>query len=455
MTARTPLHPLALSLTIGLGASGCDLPGSDDDTGSAPATSDTDSPVDPTGEGTSGDGPGSTGPGDDGPDDDGPGGGDSTGDVPPADGEITCTQARLHIGNPMGDPALGPQSGDPAAGSTPDGPNLATRTIATVPGQPEMSVIATGPELWAMDGTAGTIRRILGDEEASEFRAGACAEARIGNVSDIAFRSDGRLYAGDHSGNAVVEIVDPLGPDCEMRYYAGTQQDVFTSALPHESGNADGDASVARFAGPDWLAVDENDDIWVVDKGNRSIRRIDTADQVTTVLELPSEYIGGSGAVSVFEILPLSGKLYMPAKGSVQSSQNATVLVFDLASAELQELATGRDDPWLVGSSGPSIAGIVHAEGDLLLTWVNGRVFTVDASTGDVQHVAGDGDKPWALADFAPGYDAFGEHDAMDVELDNMSATVTGAASFLHYAGDRLYVSATAQGNYVTALDCE
>jgi hypothetical protein len=445
MKRLTRSFPLLLGLVTGLA---CDLPGTDDPSDPMGPGTDSDAPSPADGDSTTGD---PTDPPDETGDLD-----DTTGaDEPTSDGPLTCSTGRVFMGNPIGDPAARPASGDPMLNAEADGPSLPVRTIATVPGRPDAMIVAIGPELWAVDRTTQTVHRILGDASADEFRAGACSEARLGIVSDIAFRSDGRLYAGDHSGNAVVEIIDPLEASCEMRYYAGTQQAVNTSSLPYKSGNVDGDAAVARFAGPDWITVDDDDNIWVVDKGNRSIRKIDTDDQVTTVAQFHNAYVGPSGAVSVFEIVAHDGKLYMPAKGSLASAQNATVLEYDIAGGSFTELVTGRDDPWLVGNSGPAIAAMAHAGGDQIVTWVNGRLFSIDVRTGDVEHIAGDGSKPWALAEFAPGYDPFAEHDAMEVELDDMSATVTGASGFVHYADGHLYFSAHAYGYYVMDLACQ
>jgi streptogramin lyase len=211
---------------------------------------------------------------------------------------------------------------------------------------------------------------------------------------------------------------------------------------------------MATFQGPDFLAVDANDDLWVVDIGNSAVRKIDTAHQVTTVAELPSDY-QSLGLAASGVVMADNGMLYLSVKGSVESSQNGTILEVDPASGTTREVATGRDDPWLVGSSGPTIAGIDQVGANLLATYVNGRIFTITMDDGEVTHVAGDGDKPWALADFAPGYDPFAEQAAMDLELDNHSASISGAGAFLTWADGRLLHTGIAVGYVVTEIDCQ
>jgi hypothetical protein len=445
------VSPRLALIAAALAFVGCDLPTDDDDTaGADPSTTGAPS-------GDTGDAPGSDG----GDADSSDGGGDSsdgdssgTGEPGDGDGVLTCTQGRLYLGSPHGDPSLSPSDGSAMIDATDNGPSLAARRIVADPTDPSRKMVAAGSELWSIDEASGTLHHVLGDEDAGDFAAGPCATARIGGVSDMVFRSDGTLYLGDHMGNAVVEVTDPFGAGCQMHYYAGTQTNVSTSPVPHEPGFDDGPVASATFAGPDFLAVDENDAIYVVDLGNRAVRMIDAADQVSTIAELPDDYVTIS--LAAFGIVAAdNGMLYMPVKGSVESSQNATILEIDPADGALREVATGRDDPWLVGSSGPTIAGLVQADTGLLATYVNGRIFTVGMADGAVTHVAGDGDKPWAMADYDSGYDPFAPYAAMDLELDNHQATTAGAAGFLTLADGELYFSGLAEGYVVTQIDCE
>ena len=112
-------------------------------------------------------------------------------------------------------------------------------------------------------------------------------------------------------------------------------------------------------------------------------------------------------------------------------------------------------DPWLVGSSGPTIAGLAEVRSGLLATYVNGRLFTIDTEDGAVEHVAGDGDKPWNTAEFASDYDPFAPHPAMELELDNHSATTTGAGGFLSWTGEALLFSGLAEGFVTVAVRCD
>jgi hypothetical protein len=450
MTHLSLLRPCLALAFVSFGA-GCDMPTSDDgnppaDGGSTGAPSDDDG-SDATAGTDSGDSV-------DGSGDSGDESGDGSTGGPPDDGMLTCTAGRVVLGNPIGDPALPPADGGAAIDMSAGGPSLQARRLVPSPLDASKIAIATGPEIWMLDEAAGTVHHVLGDSDAGEFAAGPCASARVGSVSDMAFRSDGTLYLGDHSGNAVVEVTDPFGAACEMHYYAGNQTAISTSPLPHEPGFDDGPAAMATFQGPDFLAVDANDDLWVVDIGNSAVRKIDTAHQVTTVAELPSDY-QSLGLAASGVVMADNGMLYLSVKGSVESSQNGTILEVDPASGTTREVATGRDDPWLVGSSGPTIAGIDQVGANLLATYVNGRIFTITMDDGEVTHVAGDGDKPWALADFAPGYDPFAEQAAMDLELDNHSASISGAGAFLTWADGRLLHTGIAVGYVVTEIDCQ
>ncbi len=453
MNAKSTTLLSLLPFSLALCAVGCELPDelTDDNADTSGATPDDGGDDDETGspdDGTGGDDGGSDDGDDDsdGADDDGESGGT------PA-GPFGCGEGRLIAGNPFGDPSVAPVDGAASVDPNDTTGGIAARRVQASPVDPNMLAIASGPEIWFMDTGSDTIHHMLGDREAGQFRPGPCDVARVGIVSDLDFTSDGTLILGDHSGNAVVRVTDPFGPACEMHLYAGNQLETSTGPLPHEPGFDDGPAAAATFSGPDMLEVGADDTIYVVDKGNAAIRAIAPDGEVSTVAVLPSTYI--SNGLSVFGIAAgADGMIYLSAKGSVQSSQNATILELDPSDGEVREVATGRDDPWLIGSTGPTIAGMVEVRPGLVATYVNGRVFTI-ATDGTVEHVAGDGDKPWTITDYAADYDPFAVHDAMELELDNHSATTTGLGAFVSWTGDSLIVTGQASGFVTVEIGCQ
>lgn len=459
----SPKHVLFAPLTLvglGLALVACDPPADDPPSGASATSGTSGSPMDEsstggeetlTGDASETDADGSTS-GD--PEGTTTGTGTDTSDTGNGDGMFACSTGRLFLGNPTGDPTAWPADGAALIDMTADGPALPARKIVVSPDDPTKMIATTGSELWAIDTAAGTLSHILGSREDALFRAGPCDEARIGIVSDIVITPEGTLYAGDHSGNAVVKIEDPLGAGCQMSYFAGTSEETSIDSNPHEPDFVDGPGAQARFSGPDYLGLGSDGSVFVIDTGNSAVRKIDAAGEVSTLVELPSDYsaFGGTSANSIAEI---GGMLYVATRGSVQSSQNATILQLDPATGDLTEVVTGRDEPWLVGSSSPAIAGAVPVEGSMLLTWVNGRLFTVDVDTAEVVHVAGDGDMPWQSSDIPGDYDPFAEHDAFDLMLDNLSASTAGKSTYMTYHDGALYYSAQARGFYVEAIDCE
>jgi sugar lactone lactonase YvrE len=162
--------------------------------------------------------------------------------------------------------------------------DTATRAVST------LARFATLPQGLAMDGDDvlaalgdhrlvriapdGTVRVLAGRAGAKGFVDGPGVDARFSAPAGLWNDGAGTLYVAD-SGNAVIRAVSLA---------AST---VTTFAGERSSGADDGAGSVARFAGPQGLAVDAHA-VYVADTGNHTIRKIAfPSGEVTTLAGVP------------------------------------------------------------------------------------------------------------------------------------------------------------------------
>lgn len=121
----------------------------------------------------------------------------------------------------------------------------------------------------------------------SGFADGPASVARFDTPSGLAMDDAGRIYVADTGNNAIRRIA----PDGSVTTLAGGQG----------SGDADGRAGEAHFAGPIGIAVDAKGEVYVADTYNHRIRRIATDGTVTTVAGGLPGFQDGPGAQARFD----------------------------------------------------------------------------------------------------------------------------------------------------------
>ena len=145
--------------------------------------------------------------------------------------------------------------------------------------------VDAGGNVYVADSVNHRIRKITPTGNVSTFAGSGIAgssddlvglDAQFNVPVGLAFNSDETsLFVADRDNNVIREI-DMTG-DNEVSTYAGTGSVGFD----------DGPAASATFDCPAGLAVDENNNLYVSDKGNHAVRQINSVGEVSTV--------GGSG----------------------------------------------------------------------------------------------------------------------------------------------------------------
>ncbi len=137
-------------------------------------------------------------------------------------------------------------------------------------------------DVYVADNNNNVIRKIIVETEMvityagtgeQGYQDGESDEAMFNIPRGIAIDGDSNLYIGDQGNNVIRKIT----PDKIVTTIAGT-------GFP---GHADGEGFDAQFNGPKGVAVDSIGNIYVADRLNFVVRKIDTLNNVTTVGGIP------------------------------------------------------------------------------------------------------------------------------------------------------------------------
>lgn len=178
------------------------------------------------------------------------------------------------------------------------------------------------------DGVVTTLAGPYGEFGSPGYADGQGGLARFNLPSGIAVDKSGNLYVADR-GNSVIRRVTPDGMVTTL---AGTVS-VSGGVAEAQRGSVDGVGAEARFIWPSAIAIDQLDNLWVLD-GN-AVRRITAAGVVTTEVK-PEAFeaagIFGSNGIAVDN----AGDLYLTGGG-----EN---VVFRFSADRQATVIAGKDD---------------------------------------------------------------------------------------------------------------
>ena len=131
-----------------------------------------------------------------------------------------------------------------------------------------------------------------------------------GSADNVALDSVGNIYVTGLFSNAIRKIT----PTGVVTTFAGMQEPLRNL----KGGFADGTGAAARFQSPRGIAVDSNDNVYVADSGNSTIRKITSAGVVTT-------FAGTAGQQGSADGTGAAARFQYPAGIAVDSNGNAYV----------------------------------------------------------------------------------------------------------------------------------
>lgn len=157
----------------------------------------------------------------------------------------------------------------------------------------------------------GVVSTIAGAGGGQGSANGTGSNARFYRPEGIAVDSEGNLYVAD-SANSTLRKVTSAGVVSTL------------AGLARNGGATDGPGSVARFSGPEGVAVDPSGQIYVVDSGYGLIRKVTPAGLVTTLAGSPNNSSGsadGTNGAAQFQqpdgiALDSAGNLYVADWGN-------------------------------------------------------------------------------------------------------------------------------------------
>ncbi len=242
--------------------------------------------------------------------------------------------------------------------------------------------------------TSGNVSTLAGNWTYG-FADGPAASAMFHDPFAVAVDASGNVYVAD-SINQRIRKIDTAG-------------NVSTLAGSGDSGYSDGPGASARFTSPWGIAVDASGRVYVADKYNHRIRKIDTTGNVST--------LAGNGA-SGFADGPGASAMFVEPQGvAVDASGN--VYVADYGNNRIRKIDTTGNVSTLAGNGiagfadGPGASAMfrypsgvaVDVSGNAYVTdTFNQRIRKIDAA-GNVSTLAGNGtegfaDGPGASATF-------------------------------------------------------
>jgi hypothetical protein len=156
-------------------------------------------------------------------------------------------------------------------------------------GSGESTAAGTNTQQGASAGNTPSPSPVVGGASANQPTLAAATDARFNAPKGVTFDTAGNLYVVD-SGNNTIRKITPAGA---VSTIAGT---------PGVQGSADGSGAAAQFNSPVGIAADASGNLYVVDAGNGTIRKIAPSGLVTTLAGTPGVKgnADGAGAAAQF-----------------------------------------------------------------------------------------------------------------------------------------------------------
>jgi len=179
-------------------------------------------------------------------------------------------------------------------------------------------------------GVTTTLAGVAGSQGSAD---GTGAAARFSYPYHIAIDGSGSLYVAD-ANNHVIRKVTPAGVVSTVAGLAGT------------IGSADGTATAARFYEPRGVCVDGNGNLYIADSKNNTIRKMTGAGVVTTLA-------GSAGVSGSADGNGATARFYQPTDLVVDSAGNV-IYVADFGNRTVRRITAAGDVTTVAGAAGVS-----------------------------------------------------------------------------------------------------
>ncbi len=233
--------------------------------------------------------------------------------------------------------------------------------------------------------TAGVVTTFAGTAGTNGFTDGTGAAAKFYYAQGITIDGSGNLYVGDTDNEAIRKITTPGA--------------VVTTFAGGVFGSNNGTGTAAQFASPEGLGIDGNGNIYVADSDNEEIRKITPTAAVTTiagVVEVTGSTDGGP-ATNVPEFNTPEG---------VAFDANDNVYVADTANNTIREITPTGTVTTIAGKAGTTgttngTGSAIRFNTPTSLDFdSNGNLFVADSGNDTIRKLTHSG-STWTSTTFA------------------------------------------------------
>ncbi len=283
--------------------------------------------------------------------------------------------------------------------------------------------------------------------------ANLATEAALSNPRGIVSDASGNLFISDTANNLIRQVDANTGV---ITTIAGTGQQEF-------SGDG-GPATAAGLNRPGGIAADKSGNLYVADRFNNRIRRIDReTGLISTIAGNGAEgFAGDDGS-------PTDALLHRPS-GVTVSGGGGFIVIADTLNNRIRRVRTrdssirtlaGNGQARIIGDDGPATAAGLYGPSDLafdssgnliVADRFNHRVRSIDAGSRRITTIAGGGDEGLRFGAGSGGY-AGDDGPALDASLDNptgISIDADGNVITVDSRNNRIRVVAEGTGNIRT-----
>jgi sugar lactone lactonase YvrE len=223
--------------------------------------------------------------------------------------------------------------------------------------------------------SAGMVTTFAGAAEMSGSADGTGSAARFYAPGDMAMDSQGNLFVTDDY-NSTIRKITSAGV---VTTFAG---------LARTPGNVDGTGSAARFYRPTGLAIDSHDNLFVVDADNSVVRKITSAGVVTT-------FAGGSTQSSSADGVGSAAGFKTPQ--DIAIDQNDNLYVADSGNNTIRKITSDGTVTTLAGVAGPAgsadgpLSSARFANPRALTVDAAGNIYVADLRNYCIRKISTDG----------------------------------------------------------------
>jgi sugar lactone lactonase YvrE len=238
------------------------------------------------------------------------------------------------------------------------------------------------------------VRTIAGSNNAPGYGGdgGAANQARLNNPWGIAVDNKGNLYIADTDNHRVRKVVNPIKADATN----GTIVAVAGNGTGGNTGDG-GVATNAQLNHPTGVAVDSAGNLYIADSDNHVIRKVDITGMITRIAGTGVAGFSGDGSRAI------EAQLNYPKRVAV--SRTGIIYIVDKGNDRIRRVDTNGIITTVVGNgrgyggdNGPATAALLNSPSDIsidargnlfIADTLNHRIRKVDAATHSITTIAG------------------------------------------------------------------